>query len=228
MKEKLIEVKNLTKQYIIDKNPITVVNNVNLDIYENEMVAIMGKSGAGKSTLLNILACIDKPTSGKYIFNTIDMSVLKEKSLAKIRSTDIGIIFQNFNLIPDYTILDNVKLSLLYKSHHLKAKINSDEIALKFLDIVGLKDKVNKYPSQLSGGEQQRVAIARTLAIDPKLILADEPTGALDNKNTKHILDILKDINSLGKTIIIVTHDENVGCLCDRIIYMEDGSIVNA
>lgn len=228
MKEKLIEIKNLTKSYIVDKSTITILNNISFDIYKNEMVAIMGKSGAGKSTLLNILACIDKPTSGEYIFDNINLSAVKERNLAKIRSTAISMIFQNFNLIPDYTVLENVKLSVLYKSYHLKSNINSKEIALKSLNIVGLKNKINKYPSQLSGGEQQRVAIARSLSIDSKLILADEPTGALDNQNTKHIMDTLRSINISGKTVIIVTHDENVGNLCDRIIYMEDGSIINA
>lgn len=228
MKKSIIKVRNLEKDYLIDKNAIKILNSINLDVYENDMIAIMGQSGSGKSTFLNILACIDKPTIGTYILDNIDTSNCNSKELAEIRSTKIGIVFQNFNLISDYTALENVKLSLLYKGHHTKLKLNAKKIAMKYLDMVGLKDKYNKYPSQLSGGEQQRVAIARTLATDPQVILADEPTGALDVKNSKEILDILKDINENGKTIIIVTHDKTVANCCNKILYMEDGCISDA
>jgi ABC-type antimicrobial peptide transport system, ATPase component len=227
MNKPIIKLTDLRKDYLIDKKPTTILDSINLEIYKNEMIAIMGKSGSGKSTLLNILACIDKPTKGKYALDSIEINSCNNRELAKIRSTKIGMIFQNFNLIPDSTVIDNIKMALLYKSYHTKEKINYKEIIMNYLDMVGLKDKYNKYPSQLSGGEQQRVAIARTLATDPSVILADEPTGALDVKNTNEILKILKDINSNGKTIIIVTHDKNVAAYCNKTLNMEDGCILN-
>lgn len=223
MEKPIIKISDLTKNYIVDNKPLEILKSINIEIYKNEMIAIMGKSGSGKSTLLNILACIDKPTKGEYVLDNVEINSCNKKALAKIRSTKVGIIFQNFNLVPDYNALDNVKLSLLYKSYHTKNKIKSKEIAMEFLEMVGLKDKCNKYPYQLSGGEQQRVAIARTLATDSSIILADEPTGALDTKNTDEILKILKDINLKGKTIIIVTHDKKVADCCDKTLYMEDG-----
>lgn len=225
MKNAIIKMQNIKKDYVVDKKNINIINNINLNIKDGEMIAIMGKSGSGKSTLLNILACIDKPTDGSYILDNIDILKCKKKELAKIRSSKIGIVFQNFNLIPDYTVFDNIKLALLYKAHHNKIKIDFKKVILDHLKMVGLEDKYNKYPSQLSGGEQQRVAIARTLATDPLVILADEPTGALDKKNTTEILKILKNINSKGKTIILVTHDENVAEFCNRTLILEDGCI---
>lgn len=221
----IIKIKNLSKNYKIDKTEYTVLHSINLDVNQGEMVAIMGTSGSGKSTLLNILACIDKASSGEYILNNIDITKLKNKDLAKIRSTNIGMVYQNFNLISDYTVYDNIKLALLYKGHHEKKKSDYKDIIMNNLKKVGLEEKYNKYPSQLSGGEQQRVAIARTLATNPLVILADEPTGALDEKNTTEILKIFKDINNSGKTIVMVTHDKNVANICDRILTIQDGEL---
>lgn len=221
----IIRMKNIEKNYIVDKKSINVLNNINLNIKNGELIAIMGKSGSGKSTLLNILSCIDTFSSGSYILDDKDISNCTKNELAKIRSSKIGIVFQNFNLIPDYTVFDNIKLALSYKAYHSKIKINFKKVILEHLKMVGLEDKYNKYPSQLSGGEQQRVAIARTLATNPLIILADEPTGALDKKNTLEILKILKNINSNGKTIILVTHDENVAKICDKTLILEDGHI---
>lgn len=231
MSNPIISLRNLNKEYVIDKKTLRILKSIHIDIYENEMIAIMGKSGSGKSTLLNILACIDNATSGDYILNNVNVNNCSKKQLAKIRSMEIGLIFQNFNLINDYTALENVKLSLLYKNYHSKVKMSNSKInaiSMEFLSKVGLKDKAKKYPSQLSGGEQQRVAIARTLATAPKIILADEPTGALDVKNTEEIMKIIRDINDSGKTIIIVTHDKNVSEYCSKTIYIKDGLISNS
>lgn len=225
MKELIIKIRNLIKTYKVDNEKINVLKSINLDVYKNDMIAIMGPSGSGKSTLLNILACLDKPDSGEYILDDINVLNCKEKNLAKLRNLKIGIVFQNFNLLSDYTVYDNIKIPLMYKRYHRKVKINYSDRILKCLKMVGLEDKSNKYPSQLSGGEQQRVAIARILAVDPAIILADEPTGALDIKNTNEILKIFEMIHSKGKTIIIVTHDKQVAEFCDQIIYMEDGTL---
>ena len=221
----IIKIQKLKKDYSIDKNRVNVLKSVDLTISQGEMVAIMGTSGSGKSTLLNILACIDKADSGVYLLDNIDIIKCRSKELAKVRSTKIGIVFQDFNLISDYTVFDNIKLALSYKAHHSKEKVNFKETIFKYLKMVGLEDKYNKYPSQLSGGEQQRVAIARTLATDPLVILADEPTGALDKKNTIEILNLFKKINSTGKTIVLVTHDEAVASHCHRTLIMEDGNL---
>ncbi|WP_252238768.1 ABC transporter ATP-binding protein [Clostridium sp. VAP51] len=227
MKKNIIKVINLNKNYKIDKTENTILHSINLDISQGEMIAIMGTSGSGKSTLLNILACIDNATSGDYILDGKEITKSNKKDLAKIRSTKIGMVFQNFNLIPDYTVYDNIKLALLYKCHHEKIKINYKKVIMEHLKMVGLDKKYNKYPSQLSGGEQQRIAIARTLAIDPLIILADEPTGSLDEKNTIEILRLFKNINDSGKTLVIVTHDRKVADSCMKILKIEDGYITH-
>ncbi|EHA6442206.1 TPA: ABC transporter ATP-binding protein [Clostridium perfringens] len=227
MKKPIIKVRNLSKEYLIDKKPFKVLDSINLDVYENDMIAIMGKSGSGKSTFLNILGCIDKLSKGEYLLNDLRINDCKDKKLSEIRSKEIGFVFQNFNLINDYTVLDNVKLGILYKKYYTKENLNAKAIALNYLKSVGMENKINKYPFQLSGGEQQRVAIARALASNPSIILADEPTGALDIENTENILKLLKEINQKGKTVIIITHDINVAKICDKIVYLKDGKLIN-
>ncbi|MGL5244736.1 MAG: ABC transporter ATP-binding protein [Sarcina sp.] len=197
---------------------------MNLEIKDGEMVAIMGPSGCGKSTLLNVLGCVDKQTSGNYMLDDIEVSKLSYDELADIRNKKIGFILQNFALINDFTVLENIILPLRVR------KISKKDMILKAEDIlkdIELLDKKNKQVNQLSGGQQQRIAIARTLVQETDIILADEPTGALDSNTGKLILDILKKVNKeYKKTIIIVTHDINVANSCDRIISMNDGNVM--
>lgn len=215
----MIKIENLTKQYNKDT---TALDHVSLEIKEGEFIAIVGKSGCGKSTLLNILGGMDVQTEGSYTFNGIAVSELKGKKLAKFRNENIGFIFQSFYLMNDRNCIANVSLPLGYAN--VSAKIRR-EVALKLLDEVGLKDKAKKRPSQMSGGEQQRVAIARALSNNPSVILADEPTGNLDEENGQKIMDLLKKLNKQGLTIIMVTHDLDLARQTDRRIHLSDGKV---
>ncbi|WP_055071381.1 ABC transporter ATP-binding protein [Clostridium massiliamazoniense] len=197
------------------------LKNINLTINEGEFISIMGPSGSGKSTLLNILGCVDNPTEGKYYLNNKEVSLLKGKELARIRNEEIGFIFQNFNLLYDYNLIDNVSLPLSYS----KKKLPKVKTAMDMLDKLGLGAHKLKTPDQLSGGQKQRVAIGRALINSPKIILADEPTGALDRKTGMEVMDMLKEINREGKTVIIITHEKNIGEQCDRMIKIADGEI---
>ncbi|GFZ31735.1 ABC transporter ATP-binding protein [Clostridium zeae] len=219
----IIRFENICKVYGEGENTLYALNDTNITIKEGEMVSIMGPSGSGKSTLLNIMGFIDQPTSGKYFLNNIEFSELQKKKLHKIRNMEIGFIFQYFALLKEYSALDNVILPLSYRKLSTKA---CKEKALECMDKIGIKQLKDKLPAQLSGGQQQRVAIARALVGDPKIILADEPTGALDVKTGKEIMNILKLLNNQGKTIIIVTHDPNIANMCDRIISLKDGQII--
>jgi putative ABC transport system ATP-binding protein len=199
------------------------LEDINLSIEKGELVAIMGPSGSGKSTLLNILGCIDIPTSGEYKLDNEIVSKLSSKKLASIRNKKIGYIFQNFNLLNDYNLLDNVSIPLTYskkRDRSMKSKV------FDLLKEVGLEEHVEKTPNKLSGGQKQRVAIARALINNPEIILADEPTGSLDQKTGLMIMDMLKKINSQGYTVIIVTHDINIANQCNRKIFINDGRIV--
>jgi putative ABC transport system ATP-binding protein len=187
------------------------------------MIAIMGPSGSGKSTLLNIIGCIDTPSEGDYILSGNNVHNLREQELAAIRNRNIGFVFQNFNLLNEYNLIDNVTLPLLYKRDF---NGSMKKIAIEVLEKVGLKEHVNKRPTELSGGQQQRVAIARALITNPSIILADEPTGALDKKNGKEIMNLITNINSAGTTVVIITHDSCVAKYCSRTIVIEDGLIV--
>lgn len=216
-----ITLKNINKTYGSGDGQTIAISDLSLTIEEGELLAIMGPSGSGKSTLLNILGCIDLPSSGEYILDTEDVGKLDGNSLAKVRNEKIGFIFQNFNLLYDYNLIDNVSLPLTYS----KNKKNIKERAIKLLTEVGLEDHLKKTPDKLSGGQKQRVAIARALINEPHIILADEPTGALDATTGSQIVDKLKEINATGKTVIIITHDINIANKCDRIINLFDGQI---
>jgi len=226
----LIELKDLNKEYSNGEISTYALKNVNLKIYDGDMIAIMGPSGAGKSTLLNILGCLDKHSSGMYVLRGKKIDDFSKKELSKVRNREIGFIFQNFALIPEYTVRENLELPLLYKNNscnkrdklNKKQRMNIIEKALKNVLIPNL---IDKKPSHLSGGQQQRVAIARALINNPNIILADEPTGALDQKTGQEIMNLLKKINKCGKTIIIVTHDSSIASYCDKRIEVIDGVV---
>jgi putative ABC transport system ATP-binding protein len=211
------------KTYVMGDNIVHALDGVSLAIEEGEMVAIRGPSGSGKSTLMNILGCLDRPTAGSYILAGEDVSRMTGNEQAAVRNRKIGFVFQTFNLLPRMRALENVELPLLYAGAG-RAK----DKALSALDIVGLKERYHHQPNQLSGGQKQRVAIARAIVTDPAIILADEPTGALDTKTGEDILALFKSLNKQGRTIIIVTHDLKVAQHCQREIYLRDGKIVES
>jgi putative ABC transport system ATP-binding protein len=219
----MIKLEDVSKIYRMGENEVRAVDGISLEIRENEMAAIIGQSGSGKTTCMNIIGCLDVPTSGKYFLNGRDVSRLKDDELAEIRNWTLGFIFQQYNLIPKLNVLENVELPLVYKGLHERDRIG---IAKEVLRKVGLEDKLNSLPSQLSGGQQQRVSIARALAGNPSIILADEPTGALDTKTGEEILEFLRQINAEGNTIILITHDMGVAKKAKRIIRLSDGKIV--
>lgn len=219
----MITLKDIYKIYVNGDTTTYASNGVNLHIDKGEFVAIVGQSGCGKSTLMNIIGCLDVPTDGTYLLNGIDVSTMEDDELAEIRNKLLGFIFQQYNLIPKLTVLENVELPLLY------AGIDSDErheIAKAALERVGLGDKIKNYPSQLSGGQQQRVSIARALAGNPSVILADEPTGALDSRTGREVLEFLQKLNAEGNTIVLITHDNSIAKAAKRIVRLHDGSVV--
>lgn len=215
----MIQLANVAKGF--GKNNFSALKDINLTIEKGEMIAIMGPSGSGKSTLLNIIGLIDSPSAGKYFLDGMDTSTLKS-SYHKYRNKEVGFVFQNFSLLDDYTVVENVMLPLVYRRISHKKRMQTSKEMLK---MVGLERHINKYPYELSGGEQQRTAIARALAQDTKIILADEPTGALDQENGKKIMSILKEINKQGRTVLVVTHDQKVAAYCQRTIRLLDGNI---
>ena len=220
----IIELKDIKKIYGKNSAETIALKNINLSIKKGEMIAIMGPSGCGKSTLLNIIGCIDVPNSGTYSLNGQEINKLNFNKLAKIRNSNISFVFQEFALLKEFSVLDNVTLPLNFRKMTSKEKKIS---ALKYLKQLQIEDLANKKVINLSGGQQQRVAIARSLVQESELILADEPTGALDQENGKNIMSILKNLNKAeGKTIIIVTHDINIANYCDKIINMRDGVIL--
>ena len=219
----MININAITKEYIMGDNKLLALNEVDVSIKEGEFVSIMGSSGSGKSTLMNIIGCLDVPTSGDYYFRNKNISNYNSNMLAELRNKDIGFIFQNFNLLPRLNALENVTLPLLYSGKNVKERT---KLSMEALENVGLKDRTLHKPNQLSGGQQQRVSIARAIAGNPKLILADEPTGALDSKTSLEIMKILNDLNSNGITIILVTHEKDIAQYGSRIIKMKDGKII--
>ncbi len=204
------------------KIEIHALRGVNIEVEEQEFIAVMGPSGSGKSTLMHILGCLDTPTSGKYFLDKIEVSTFSEDELAEIRKNKVGFVFQNFNLLPRLKAWENVALPLIYKG---KSEKEQKERALEMLEAVGLLDRKDHRPTELSGGEAQRVAIARALVNNPRIILADEPTGNLDSKTGKEIMMIFKKLNKKGKTIVLVTHDVEIAKYAERIIKIKDGVI---
>jgi putative ABC transport system ATP-binding protein len=217
----MIELEGVSKTYRTDSVQVHALDNVNLVIDEGDLVAIMGPSGSGKSTMMNILGCLDAPTSGRYRLDGIDVSTLREKRLASIRNRKIGFVFQSFNLIPRTSALRNVELPLIYAGIG-----NRRGRAKKALEQVGLGERLHNMPNQLSGGQQQRVAIARALVTEPAMILADEPTGALDSTTTVEIMELLVELNKAGRTVVIITHEDEVAAYARRVIELRDGRIV--
>lgn len=217
----LIQATSLRKEYRIGDNIVKALDDVSFTVEEGDMIAITGTSGSGKSTLMNIIGCLDKPDSGKYILANNDVSTLTGDALAEIRNKLIGFVFQNFNLLPRTSALENVELPLLYAGAE-KPK----ELAEKALESVGLGQRMDHQPNQLSGGQKQRVSIARAIVTNPAIILADEPTGALDTKTSVEIMDLFTELNKKGRTIIIVTHEQDIANYCSRQIQMRDGKIV--
>lgn len=217
-----LHAQRLCKLYKIGNQTVRALDGVSLDIDDGEYVTVVGASGSGKSTLMNILGCLDTPSSGSYFLGGRDVSTLSDSALSDIRSKEIGFIFQSFNLIPSLTALENVELPLLYR--RVPKKQRSD-IALNALECVKLSDRALHRPSELSGGQQQRVAIARAIASDPGLILADEPCGNLDSRSGAEVLNILSDLNKQGKTIVMITHNEDTARKAKRLVRISDGRI---
>ncbi len=222
MSEPLIELKDIYKIYRMGDEEVRANDGITLTIYKGEFVAIVGKSGSGKSTLMNIIGALDVPTDGSYYLGGEDVSDMTDDQLAAIRNRMIGFIFQQYNLLPKLNLLENVELPLLYAG---VGKEERRDRAMASLERVGLKEKWRNMPNQLSGGQQQRVSIARALAGDPSLILADEPTGALDSRTSREVLDFLKQLNTEGNTIVMITHDNSIAVEAKRVVRIHDGKI---
>ncbi len=218
----LVEIKDVCKVYNPGENEVRALDHVSLTIDEQEFVAIIGHSGSGKSTLMNMLGCLDVPTSGEYWLHGQDVSALSDDALSDIRNREIGFIFQGFNLIPNLTALENVELPLIYRG---VSKSVREELSVEALKKVGLEHRMDHKPSEMSGGQQQRVAIARAIAQAPPVILADEPTGNLDSNSTKEIMDILKGLHKEGRTVILITHDNEIAAQAKRVIKIKDGKV---
>lgn len=220
--EEIITMNSVEKSYHMGPNIVHALANVSLSVHQGDFLAIVGPSGSGKSTLMNIIGCLDHPDSGEYVLEGHYVNKLKDRELAVIRNKEIGFIFQNFNLLGKLTALENVELPLIYRGFKAKKR---RAIALECLEQVGIAERAGHRPNQLSGGQQQRVAIARALAGSPPILLADEPTGALDSKTSREIMDILIRLNKEGHTIILITHDLNVASMAKRRISIQDGRL---
>jgi putative ABC transport system ATP-binding protein len=218
----IIHLEDIRKNYYLGKQTIEVLKGISFDIFKNEYVALMGPSGSGKSTLMNILGCLDTPTSGKYVLNGKDVSRTSDNELAEVRNNEIGFVFQQFNLLPRLTAVENVALPLVYAGVPKKQRT---EKAMEMLKKVDLEERSHHRPNEMSGGQNQRVAIARALVNDPSIILADEPTGNLDSKTSYEIMDIFGRIHASGNTVILVTHEEDISHYAHRIIRLRDGII---
>lgn len=219
----MIKLKNVSKTYAMGEEKIHALDNITLDIKKGEFIAIVGPSGSGKSTLMNVLGLLDVPDEGEYTLNGIDIKNAEDNELAELRNEHIGFIFQSFNLLSKLNALENVQVPLIYKGVSGK---KSNQLAYEYLEKVGLKGREKHLPSQLSGGQQQRVAIARALICNPEIVLADEPTGALDSKTGIEIIDMLTKLNEQGQTIILITHDSKIADIAKRKILINDGKIV--
>ncbi len=218
----ILTLNGIFKNYLTGNMEVPVLKDINLEVEEGDYLAIMGPSGSGKSTLMNIIGCLDKPSSGQYLFDGVDISRQNDSSLSEIRNKGIGFVFQNFNLLPRQTALENVELPLLY------AKIGKKKrraIAMEALEKVGLGDRMDFFPTQLSGGQKQRVAIARAIANKPKILLADEPTGALDSKSGDQVMELFSALNEEGMTIVMITHEKAIADCANRTVVIYDGEI---
>lgn len=220
----LVDIRDICKVYNPGENEVRALDHVSLRIHENEFVAIIGQSGSGKSTLMNMLGCLDVPTSGTYMLHDKDVSHMSDDELSDIRNKEIGFIFQGFNLIANLTAVENVELPLIYRGVSRRERMRLSETAL---EKVGLKNRKTHKPSEMSGGQQQRVAIARAIAQAPPIILADEPTGNLDSGSSKEIMEILKGLHEEGRTVILITHDNDIAAQAKRVIKIIDGKIVH-
>jgi len=218
----LIHLENIYKKYTLAGEPFNALDGVSLTVDKGDFMAIIGPSGSGKSTLMNVLGCLDQPSSGKYFLDGEEVEELSENKLAVIRNTKIGFIFQSFHLLPKLRAIENVELPLIYRGMSAGERRAR---AKEALEKVGLADKLDHVPNQLSGGQQQRVAIARALAGVPPLLLADEPTGALDSKTSRDVMGLLKDLNAEGNTIVLITHDPNVAAQAKRVVRIQDGRL---
>lgn len=219
----IISLNKIFKYYQVGTEIVKALRNINLTIFRNEYIAIMGPSGSGKSTLMNLLGCLDTPTYGEYFLNNVDVSKMSDNELADIRNREIGFVFQTFNLMPRYNALENVMLPLVYAG---KKKAERFDKAMNVLENVGLSDRVKHKPNELSGGQRQRVAIARAMVNNPSIILADEPTGNLDSVTSNEIMRLLDEIHKKGNTVILVTHEEKIARFAHRIIRLQDGYII--
>ena len=222
MSEAIIKLEEIKKDYYMGSQAITVLKGITLDIFKNEYVALMGPSGSGKSTLMNILGCLDSPTGGKYILNGKDVSKMPDDDLAEVRNSEIGFVFQQFNLLPRLSAAENVALPLIYAGVSKKERI---ERALEALDKVGLADRSHHKSNELSGGQIQRVANARALVNNPAILLADEPTGNLDSKTSVEVMEIFGKIRAAGNTVILVTHEEDIAAYAHRVVRLRDGMV---
>jgi putative ABC transport system ATP-binding protein len=218
----LIEIKKMTKHYVMGELEVPALNDIDLTINQNEYVAIMGPSGSGKSTLMNILGCLDTPTLGAYFFRDTDVSTLSDDALSAMRNKEIGFVFQNFNLLPKLNALQNVEMPLIYSGIKTEERRRR---ALESLEKVGLSERIHHKPGELSGGQKQRVAIARALVSNPGILLADEPTGALDSKTGEEIMQLFRDLHREGNTIILITHEQEIANHANRTIHIRDGKI---
>ena len=218
----ILQLRSITRDFKMGAQTVHVLKGIDLDIFKNQYVALMGPSGSGKSTLMNLLGCLDTPTEGSYVLNGSDVSALDDNALAEIRNNEIGFVFQTFNLLPRSTALENVALPLVYAGWGKEERIAS---ASEVLTQVGLGDRMDHKPNQLSGGQRQRVAVARALVNNPALILADEPTGNLDSKTSVEIMKLFDEIQAAGNTVILVTHEEDIAQYAKRVIRLVDGNI---